>query len=106
MILHSEKFFLNPTISIMWLEGDGNYTRVHLENGHTHLLPYTLKFLNGKLPDFVRVHKSSLVNPSHAEKLLTNGYRDYAVRLSNGVILPVSAKRLPQASTRMNLPVP
>lgn len=106
MSLHVNEFFATHKNKVVWLEGDGNYTRVHMVEGYPKSLPYTLKVLNEKLPDFVRVHKSSLVNPIHAQKLKATGYREYSVNLSNGVTLSVSLHRLRKAAKLMNLAIP
>ena len=104
--MYPKTLFLMPTNSIIWLEGDGNYTRVHLNNGKFQSIPYTLKFLAEKLPDFVRIHKSSLVNPSYVQELTNKGYQDYWLKLSSGHILSVSRKRMPQTAIKLNLPTP
>ena len=92
--------------SIVWMEGDGNYTRVHLSNGRIESLPYTLKLLAGKLPDFVRIHKSSLVNPMYVQELNSRGYRDYYMKLSSGHVLSVSRKRIQQITVNLNIAMP
>jgi DNA-binding LytR/AlgR family response regulator len=106
MNMYPKTLFSIPTHSIIWLEGDGNYTRIHLQNGKLQSLPYTLKFISEKLPDFVRIHKSSLVNPIYVQELTSKGYQDYWVRLSSGHTLSVSRKRMPQTAVKLNLPTP
>ena len=104
--IYPKALFSMSTPSIIWMEGDGNYTRVHLSNGRVELLPWTLKLLSSKLPDFVRIHKSSLINPQYVGELKSRGYRDYYIKLNSGQILSVSRKRIHQTASKLNLPLP
>ncbi|SOD93160.1 LytTR family DNA-binding domain-containing protein [Spirosoma fluviale] len=106
MTAYPKLLFLMPTNSIIWLEGDGNYTRMHLQDGKYQSIPYTLKYIANKLPDFVRIHKSSLINPVYVQELTSRGYQDYWVKLSSGQVLSVSRKRIVQTATKLNLPKP
>jgi DNA-binding LytR/AlgR family response regulator len=94
-----------PVDLIIWMEGDRNYTRVHLLNSHFQTLPYTLKYMSDRIPDLVRVHKSVLVNPRYVQMITMRGYRDYVLVLENGSLLPISQKRLPEAADKLNLKV-
>lgn len=63
--------FMGRTITIRaeqitFLEGDGNYTYVYTCTGRKYLICKTLKWLACKLDsNFVRVHKSFLVNANY-----------------------------------------
>ena len=104
--MYPKALFSLSTPSIVWMEGDGNYSRIHLSNGKVELLPWTLKLLSGKLPDFVRIHKSSLINPMYVGEFKSRGYRDYYVKLSSGEVLSVSRKRIHQTAVKLNMPLP
>jgi len=62
---------------ILFLEGYGNFVKVHLLTGHMLLTPNTLKHLEERLPtgNFLRIHKSYLVNITHIERLSGNYVR-------------------------------
>ncbi len=49
---------------IMYLQSFGNYVRVALQNGTTHLTAHTTKELEAQLPvqSFARIHKSYIIN--------------------------------------------
>jgi len=63
--------------SIVYLEAQGDYVRLHTADGRSHLIRTTL----GALADewaaagFVRIHRSSAVNLSHVHEFRTHGGR-------------------------------
>jgi two-component system, LytTR family, response regulator len=79
------------TREIDWIEGDGNYARLHVGRG-THLLRQTLKSLADQLdPDvFVRIHHSRIVNVERVRELRPWSHGDYLVVLDDGSKLPSS----------------
>ncbi len=54
--------------SILWLEGGGNYTRIHRQQRPPKLMAYTLK----RFAHFVRVRRNVLVNPQHIRAFLAH----------------------------------
>lgn len=78
---------------IVWIQGDGNYSRIHYKDGKTFLVSQTLKWFEERMTTFIRIHKSGLINPEHLSELKKE-YRQVTVRLSNGVELNVSRRRL------------
>jgi two-component system LytT family response regulator len=77
--------------SIDWVKGDGDYVRIH--SGATSMLHHaTLTAIAGELPagQFMRVHRSAIVNVARIRELepLTNG--DYSIRLVSGARLRLS----------------
>jgi two-component system, LytTR family, response regulator len=70
---------------IDWIEGDGNYARLHVGRS-VHLLRQTLKSLADRLdPDlFVRIHHSCIVNVERVHELQPWSHGDYVVVLENG----------------------
>lgn len=62
---------------LLVLEGYGNFVKVHQLAGRFLLTPTTLKQLEARLPtaDFLRVHKSYLVNMAHIERVSGNHLR-------------------------------
>jgi two-component system LytT family response regulator len=76
--------------SIDWVAGDGDYVRVHA-GPSSYLHHSTLKSIADALPaNFLRVHRSAIVNVERIRDLepLSNG--DYSVRLTSGARLRLS----------------
>ncbi len=78
---------------IMMLEGEGNYTHVHLSNGKKILLSKTLKEFcelfqqNG----FARIRKSYLVNLNYLKEVNLSG--DISVTMQTGQRIEISRRR-------------
>lgn len=51
--------------AIEYCVGDGNYTYVYLKGERPVLIAKTLLRFAEQLPGFIRIHKGTLVNPSH-----------------------------------------
>lgn len=63
-----EKVIVVSSSKILWIEADGNYTVLGMEDGERHTLPRTLKELEIQLEaiqSFIRIHRSLIVNLSH-----------------------------------------
>lgn len=76
---------------ILYCEGDGNYTTIHLTNGKSLLVTQQLKQIEEKLTnDFFRIHNSFIVNLSKISEYLKS---DNYVILSNNVKIPVSRQK-------------
>jgi len=94
----NEDLTLHPE-QILFLEAADNYVRVHyLENGtlRKHLLRTTMKSLGdllGEQEQFIRVHKSYLVNGDRVERVSGNaqGYKLHFERVPDPV--PVARKQ-------------
>lgn len=86
--------------SILWLEGDWNYTRIYQQGESVYLSAYTLKWYERHLTEFVRVRKNAIVNPLHvrALKSISSRPRRLQLILSNGELVEVTRRR--QAMTR------
>ena len=77
---------------IMYCEGDGNYTKIHLLNNAQILSSKTLKYFDDLLPPetFFRIHKSYLVNINLIDSYQrTDGNR---VIMKNKSVLEVSER--------------
>ena len=88
------KFRFDVT-SLAYLEGYGNYTTLHLANGQKMLSCRNLKqFEEGLLsyPNFVRIHKSFVVNRAFVRGFQTEGNVQFVVLLC-GRKLPVARLR-------------
>lgn len=74
---------------IIYIAGEGSYARVYLKGGNQDLVTKKVKDFEEKLEeDFMRIHKSYLVNKNHIEGFLKEdgGY----LMLSNKTKLPIS----------------
>ena len=60
--------------NIVWLEADGNYTTIHLINNKRHVIRTTLTEMEEQLPsdNFIRIHKSYVVNKKHITEVRAN----------------------------------
>jgi two-component system, LytTR family, response regulator len=76
---------------IDWIEAAGNYVRLHARR-ERHLLRETLTALEAKLDpeQFVRVHRSTMVNLERVRELEPYFHGDYILRLEDGTKLTLS----------------
>jgi len=82
---------------IIYCEGDGNYSKIHLLNGEQILSSKTLKYFNDLLPQvtFFRIHKSFLININLIESYTRNPDGNCVV-MKNKAILSVSERNQKQ----------
>jgi hypothetical protein len=73
------------TNDILWAEAAGNYVELHLAE-RSLLRRQTLTALENELADrnFVRIHRSRLVNAKHVAATETNDSGDFTVTLTDG----------------------
>jgi len=92
-LYHQKGFSVVPFASILYLKGEDNYTRFFLEDGSSQLVSRTLRAFEDLLTPvgFVRIHKSTMVNPSWICKYHFEHVGE--VELTNGVRLEVSRRR-------------
>lgn len=80
--------------TILYMAGDGNYTRVYQTDGSVKLTSLTLSKVSLLLPDFLRVHKSSLVNPTYIQRIeRPSSNRIGAIHLATNISLNVSRRK-------------
>lgn len=79
------------TSSVDWIEGCGNYARLHMRD-HTALIRRTLTSLGEELEPagFVRVHRSAIVNEKRIKGLHPGSHGDAEIELANGQRIKVS----------------
>lgn len=87
----SEGIFLYEPKDIILLEGSSNYTKFFFANQKQLIVAKTLKEYEDILVEhqFLRVHKSYLVNKSHVLKVDKEG----VLELSNKMNIPISRRR-------------
>ena len=91
------RLFLLPLTQVLWIEAAGASVRVHTRQG-SHLLRDTLKRLESVLPNFVRIHRSTLVNRDRVRELRPLFRGEHEVVLDEGTCLKLSRRfrdRLP-----------
>ncbi len=87
-------FFVN-TDDIDWIEAAGDYVNLHVGiKKKTHLLRETMTGMMKKLDpkQFVRIHRSSIVNISRIRELRPFFHGDYIVLLNDGTELKLSRR--------------
>ena len=79
---------------IQWIEADDYYAAVHA-GGRRHLVRESLASLEARLDpaEFVRVHRSAIVNLAHVREVRTPALADAVVVLRDGTELPLSRRR-------------
>ncbi len=86
-------------VELVFVEGYGNFVKCHLTSGRVLLTAETLKQMESQLPEtqFVRTHKSYLVNLNSVERLAGNSL------LVGGQELPVGSTYRQDVLRRLNL---
>jgi two-component system, LytTR family, response regulator len=86
-----------PTDEIDWIEAAGNYVKIYAGKDH-HILRETLKNLEQRLDpnDFVRVHRSTIVNVRRIRELQPLFHGDYVAILNDGTRITCSRSFSPR----------
>lgn len=85
---------LTPIDTIVYMEGDGGYTKCYFSDGRMVRLSCKISFANRQLPSFIRIHNSYLVNPAYILNWRhTDKYWSKILLLKTGVSLPISINR-------------
>ena len=79
------------TEQVLWVEADGDYAKLHTEEG-SHLSNLSLNALVSRLDPakFVRVHRSSIVARRAVKQLKSDGEGGFVATLQNGAQVRVS----------------
>ncbi|GAB3894537.1 LytTR family DNA-binding domain-containing protein [Spirosoma agri] len=88
--------------TIMWLEGEANYTRVHYQKGTFTLVTQPLHWFEQHL-NFIRVHRSAIVNPIYVREFKQKRGRSGWVRMIDDTVVPVSRDRLENTAIQLTL---
>ena len=83
-----------PLKHIIYIEGDRNYSYIHLLNGNKELSSKTLGYFKEILSDqgFFRCHRSYLINGTHIKTIEKDFFK-----LSNNFIIPISRRNMAKA---------
>ncbi|MDR0693677.1 MAG: LytTR family DNA-binding domain-containing protein [Prevotellaceae bacterium] len=81
-----------PTGDITYIEADGDYVKLHTATG-AFLKEKTMKYFEANLPpqQFIRIHRSFIVNVDKVAKIELFEKETYRVHLKNGAILRASS---------------
>jgi CheY-like chemotaxis protein len=80
---------------LAYFSGANNYTWLQFRNGERRLLAKPLTYFEDRLPEFIRIHKTALINPAcvasihHPPRPKMPG----TVQMQDGNVLPVSRRR-------------
>jgi two-component system, LytTR family, response regulator len=93
---------------IIWVESQADFIKVHT-TGAAQLVRETLTSFEARIPaeQYLRIHRSSLVNVDHVKKVTPALYGDYTVLMSDGTVLRLSRKnraKLKQLISRLARP--
>jgi two-component system LytT family response regulator len=93
LIRRRERFVVLRLEDVDWIEGAGNYVRLHAGDS-THLHRQPLGDLADRLDPrrFVRIHRSTIVNVDRIDELRPLESGTYEVRLRGGVQLSMSRR--------------
>lgn len=93
---------IQDTQLITRLEGRGNYTAVFLK-GKTYplIVSRTLKFFEDQLTDFIRINKSTMINPKYINKVIKEDAKTVSLLLSDGVLKLTSRRRVADTLARL-----
>jgi two-component system LytT family response regulator len=89
-----------------WVEAAGNYVRLHVGKDE-HLLRATMEGVEAQLPprQFVRIHRSTIVNIERIRSLEPAFHGDYVVQLHDGIELPLSRTYRPKLEELLDRPL-
>lgn len=91
LVKDGERELLLPVAEIDWIEADAYYSRLHV-NGKQYMLRETISDLANKLDpnNFVRVHRSSVVNVERIREVHREGRTESSLVLKSGSTLKMS----------------
>lgn len=97
-IWHQNDYLKVALDDVLWIEAAGSYSVFHLAEGRTIMIAFHLAVVEKKLPqtDFMRIHRSHIVNLQHVVSLIGNSLkigarllvvgREYRAKLSDRFI--------------------
>ena len=91
IIKQSGEYHLIRTKNIIWIEADGNYSRI-ITADKKFMIRHTLSSFDEQLNGnrFYRISRSQIVNLDYVVKIKDHIYGNYMVELQNGVLLKMS----------------
>ena len=91
-----------PIKDIVFIEGKGNYSLVHLATKKEVYIAKTLKKFEShfRMHKFIRIHKSFLVNQENISSVNTSNFNQITTSLGN--TLPVSRRKLAHVKQKLS----
>jgi len=91
VIKQAGEYHIIRTKDIIWIESDGNYSRVMTQD-KKFMIRYTLSGFKEQLDPnhFYRISRSQIVNLDYIAKIKDHVYGNYLIELENGVTLKMS----------------
>jgi len=91
LVKDGEKEILLPVEKVDWIEASAYYCGLHTD-GRTYMLRETITDLSNKLDprQFVRIHRSSIVNLDRIREIYREGHGDGSIVLTDGKKLRMS----------------
>lgn len=101
-VWRSDGVALVPVDEVTWIEADGDYTTLRLQSGRRELHEKSLERLTQLLPpQFLRVHRSYVVNLDRVARLVVESGSRYHLVLRDGTTLPVGRSRVQALKERL-----
>lgn len=96
-----DKVILLESKSIIYIESDGRYCNIVTKHEHYTLAKYVKDFEDyfGKDTDFVRIHKSYLINTQHIKEYSKG--EPFIITMSNGKSFEVARRKKPEVLERL-----
>ena len=94
MINSSDSNDSAPVTDVLYLAGNGNYTWFCMTNGRRKLTSRTLSYYSPTLPDFIRIHKSYLINPAYVLSLAYTSPESGVISMQDLTQLPIAKRRI------------
>ena len=98
---------LLPVDQIAWIAADGMYVTLHTRDGATHLHRALLGSLEGLLDEqqFVRIHRSTMVNIDVVQELRHDAHGDLVAVLRDATVLRVGRRFRARLQSRLGQPL-
>lgn len=94
VIQKSGNHIMLPVKNVIYFKADRYLVEIHIKEGSTEYVEKPLNHLERILPDnFIRIHRSYIVNLHYIESFKHKGSGIYRVHLSEGDVLPLSRNR-------------
>lgn len=82
-VSHSNRTYIIDAESVVWAKAEGNYVRL-FTGDRFYLKHISLKKLTEGYPDFIRIHRSHLINLHYLESMASLDHGDIEVSLKSG----------------------
>lgn len=105
LVIKTQTGFVVVKLSdVVFLEGDGNYTTIHLNNSKRILISKILKNFEEQIKlselNFFRIHKSYLINLDYLQEF--RGCKEKKVILMDSIEIPASSRKIKELCQFMN----